>query len=94
MSTFAVTYTYGAPNEVLNQIRPTHRAYLSSFLEAGVLLASGPYVGVHEALLIFRADSAKAVAELLDQDPFHLAGYIAERTITQWNPIFGPWSAE
>jgi hypothetical protein len=93
MATFAVTYTYGAPNEVLDQIRPTHRAYLSSFLEVGVLLASGPYVGVHGALLIFRAESAQAVADLLDQDPFHLAGYIAERTITEWNPIFGPWSA-
>jgi len=30
---------------------------------------------------------------LLDQDPFEIAGMIGERTLEQWNPIFGPFSA-
>jgi uncharacterized protein YciI len=45
------------------------------------------------ALLIVRAESVEEVAELLDQDPFDIAGYIGERAIAEWNPIFGPWSA-
>jgi uncharacterized protein YciI len=45
------------------------------------------------ALLIWRAESVEALASILDEDPFDIAGYIGERTITEWNPVFGPWSA-
>jgi uncharacterized protein YciI len=44
------------------------------------------------ALLIWRAESLQELASLLDQDPFDIAGFIGERTITEWNPVFGPWS--
>ena len=93
MATYVVTYTYGASPEALNEIRPIHRAYLSSFLERGTLLASGPFIGAEGALLIMRANSVEEVATILDQDPFDIAGFISERAITEWNPVFGPWSA-
>jgi len=93
MAIYAVTYTYDG-SDAIAEIRPTHRAYLSQLLENGTLLASGPLVGADGALLILRADSVEAVAEVLDNDPFDIAGVITERAISEWNPVFGPWSAQ
>lgn len=92
MTVFAVTYHYGATPEELDAVRPTHRAWLSEQLEAKNLLASGPMVGVPTALLIWRSNSLEELNDLLNLDPFDQAGFIAERTITEWNPVFGPWS--
>jgi uncharacterized protein YciI len=93
MSTFAVTYTFSADPDEVNQIRPTHRVWLAEQLAAGLLLASGPMVDRPAALLIFRADSIEELNALLDQDPYEQAGVIGERTIEEWNPVFGPFSS-
>jgi uncharacterized protein YciI len=45
------------------------------------------------ALLVWSAESIEELNALLDQDPFEISGMIGERTIEQWNPIFGPFSA-
>ncbi len=92
MAVFAVTYLYSAEPDDLNLVRPSHRGWLAERLEEGSLLASGPMVDNPTALLIWRAESVEQLANLLDQDPFDIAGYIGERTITEWNPVFGPWS--
>jgi uncharacterized protein YciI len=94
MAVFAVTYLYSAEPDDLNLIRPSHRAWIAERFAEGTLLASGPMVDNPTALLIWRADSLEALAKLLDQDPFDIAGYIGERVITEWNPVFGPWSAQ
>mgnify|MGYP000267003388 FL=1 len=83
---------YAASAEDLSAVRPTHREWLAEQLEAGALLASGPMVDMPTALLIWRAESLEALSALLDQDPFDIAGFIGERTIAEWNPVFGPWS--
>jgi uncharacterized protein YciI len=90
---FAVSYQYNAPAKQLDEIRPIHRQWLASLLESGQLLASGPMVDNPEALLIFIAESATELAALLDNDPFDVAGFIGSRSIQQWNPVFGPFSA-
>lgn len=92
MSIFAVNYRYSVESDELNLVRPSHREWLKAQLDAGNLLASGPMVDLPTALLIFRADSLEQLSELLDNDPFDIAGYIGERDIAQWNPVFGPWS--
>jgi hypothetical protein len=92
MSYFAVSYRYAADPDELNAVRPSHREWLKEQLDAGVLLASGPMVDLPTALLIFKADSLEQLANLLDNDPFDIAGYIGERDIAEWNPVFGPWS--
>jgi uncharacterized protein YciI len=92
MPTYAVTYHYTATTEHLAEIRPIHRAWLADRLAEGFLLAAGPMVDTPTSLLIWRADSLKAAAEILDQDPFDIAGCIGERVIQEWNPVFGPWS--
>lgn len=93
MPVFVVTYIYAATPDQLNEIRPIHRAWLGDLLESGQLLASGPMVDNPEALLIFSSESASDLAELLDNDPFDIAGFIGSRSIQQWNPVFGPFSS-
>ena len=93
MPVFAVSYIYSATEDQLNEIRPIHRQWLGVLLEKGQLLASGPMVDNPEALLIFRSDSASELAMLLVNDPFDIAGFIGSRSIQQWNPVFGPFSA-
>lgn len=92
MSIFAVTYQYVDDTDLVGAIRPTHREWLAKQLESGSLLASGPMVNRPAALLIWKAESIEALNELLDQDPFEIAGAITERTIEEWNTVFGPWS--
>lgn len=92
MKTFAVTYTYSASPEELTAVRPEHRAWLAEQFASGSLLASGPMVDMPTALLIWRSESLESLSHLLDQDPFDIAGLIGERTIAEWNPVFGPWS--
>ncbi len=91
MAVFVVTYGYSAEPIDLNMVRPEHRVWLNQQLEAGSLLASGPMVDRQAALLIWRAESIEELNQLLDQDPFEIAGMIGERTIEAWNPIFGPF---
>lgn len=90
MSRFAVHYSYG-PAEQQAQHRGEHRAYLSTLLEQGSLLASGPYTdGISEAaLLIFEAESAEAVQKLLDQDPMMVHGVVRQHQIREWNVVLG-----
>lgn len=92
MNTYAVNYFYTASPEAIAEVRPIHREWLAEQLASGTLLASGPMVDNPGALLIFRASSAEELSALLDNDPFDIAGFIGERVITQWNPVFGPWS--
>ena len=93
MPVFAVSYGYDATPDELNEIRPLHREWLAGLLEQGQLLASGPMVDNHEALLIFVSESASELAELLDNDPFYIAVFIGSRSIQQWNPVLGPFSS-
>lgn len=91
MPIYVVTYGYSADPIELNQVRPDHRAWLNQQLEAGSLLASGPMVDRQAGLLIWKAESIEELNSLLDQDPFELAGMIGERSIEEWNPVFGPF---
>lgn len=90
MSYFVVTYTYVPDTAALDRIRPQHREYLGT-LVGETLVASGPFVDASEpgALLLFEAATADEVLEQLDADPFWEAELIAERTVTQWNPVLG-----
>lgn len=92
MAIFAVQYFYSAEADDLSQIRPAHREWLSQKLAEGTLLASGPMVDYPGALFIWKADSLEDLATTLDLDPFDVVGYIGERTIGEWNPVFGPFN--
>ncbi|MGA4508913.1 YciI family protein [Propionibacteriaceae bacterium G1746] len=91
MGFFAVHYTYTDDQASLDEVRPIHRAYLGGLAQSGVLFASGPLLETDpgEALLLFRAESADEVVELLDTDPFHEEGLIAQRRVQAWDPLIG-----
>jgi uncharacterized protein YciI len=58
-----------------------------------VVLAAGAYPqGPAGALLVFRADSAEAVASLLETDPFRHHGLVTGCEIRQWGLAMGPWT--
>ena len=90
MSHFAVHYHYVDDATLLAAHRPAHREFLRSLVGQG-LLAAGAYPEADEpgALLIVEADSAEAVATMLDDDPFLGQGAISQRRIMLWNPPIG-----
>lgn len=90
MSFYVVQYLYRADADVAS-VRPEHRAYLRTLVEAGQLRASGPYVGAERdsAMLILEAPDAESVQALIDADPMSARGVLESSTITQWNPILG-----
>ena len=69
--------------------RPSHRAFTSRLADEGRLLAAGPYVGTHDALIVVRAEDEAGALALLEEDPFQQAGYINERIPREWNPVIG-----
>lgn len=87
---YAVEYHYVTDrDEEMAEVRPSHRAFNGELAEQGKLIAAGPYVGTHDALILVRAESPEAALQLLDADPFHQAGFIAERLPREWNPVIG-----
>ena len=94
MPVFAVHYRYAddRPDEVTAH-RPAHRAFLRELFDRGIVLAAGAYPqGPAGALLVFRADSAEQVAELLRTDPFRQQGLVTDCQIRQWGLAMGPWT--
>ena len=93
MTVFAVQYAYDHRSSRRDEVRPEHRAYLGGLVDQGTLLASGPWSdGDPGALLLVSADSVADVDRLLDADPFVREGLVADRTVREWTPVFGPWS--
>lgn len=87
---YAVEYRYVTDkDEEMAAVRPSHRAFNGRLADEGRLLAAGPYVGTHDALIVVRAEDETGALALLEDDPFHQAGYITERLPREWNPVIG-----
>lgn len=87
---FAVEYHYVTDrDEAMAEVRPSHRAFNASLAEQDRLLAAGPYAGTHDALIIVRAEDETGALALLEEDPFHQAGFITERIVREYNPVIG-----
>ena len=88
--TYAVEYHYVTDrDEEMAEGRPSHRAFNGALADKGLLLAAGPYVGTHDALIVVRAEDEAGALALLENDPFNKAGFIAERVPREWNPVIG-----
>jgi hypothetical protein len=87
MPLFAVTLTFTDNAERREQVRPTHRDYLRSLVEAGKLEQSGPYTDDSGALLIYDAADVAEVQELLANDPYTPNGIVAGVSINEWNRV-------
>jgi uncharacterized protein YciI len=85
---FAAVIEYIADTEKVNALRPTHRAYLTSLLESGQLVAAGPFADNYGSLIIYEAADAAAAEAILKADPFHDGGIFVRWTIRPWNQVF------
>ena len=95
MTVFAVEYVYdSARTDDIAALRPQHREFIARLHEEGSVLASGPWEdnAAPGALVIMSAEDADAVQRLLDEDPFHQAHLITQRTLRPWKPILGPFA--
>jgi uncharacterized protein YciI len=90
--TYAVTYFYSPDVALQDATRPAHLAHLRHLVDAGTLVASGPW-GADDArggLLILRVDDQAAVQAIVDVDPFITQGVVASSEIREWVPLLGP----
>ncbi|PFG19733.1 YciI family protein [Serinibacter salmoneus] len=86
-------YQVGAQAERLrDEVRPRHRDFLRTLLDAGSLLASGPLVETPGAMLLLVAPDAEAATALLAEDPFLTEGVVAEVGVRGWKPVIGPFA--
>ncbi|MEU6828048.1 YciI family protein [Nocardia beijingensis] len=93
MPIFAVHYVYSEATVAGRDVhRPEHRAWLAGLLEAETLLSSGPYPDGSGALLLFRAQDAGQLKDLLAQDPFAREDLIDEVRAVEWAPVFGAFA--
>ena len=81
---FVAVIEYGDDDELVNRVRPEHRAYCARLKHGGQLAASGPFGDKPGALMIYEADSVEAAQALLNADLFHLAGVFQNWTIRPW----------
>ncbi len=84
---FAAVIEYIQDKEKVDAVRPTHRAYLTSLIEANKLFASGPFDDGYGALIIYEADTLEAAEAILKADPFHAAGVFVKWTIRPWKMV-------
>jgi uncharacterized protein YciI len=87
MPLFAVTLKFTDDAERRQQVRPTHREYLKTLVEAGKLEQSGPFTDDSGAMLVYDAEDLAEVQELLANDPYAPNGIVAEVTINEWNRV-------
>jgi uncharacterized protein YciI len=85
---FPAVIEYSQNKDLIAQVRPAHRAYLSELLAAGKLVAAGPFLDDYGALIIYEADHIEAVERLIQADPFHAAGVFLKWTIRPWKMVF------
>ncbi len=87
MPLFAVTLTFTDDTERRLEVRPSHRQYLRSLLDAGKLHESGPFTDDTGALIIYDAADVAEVQQLLANDPYAPNGIVASAQIKEWNRV-------
>ncbi|HEU0164064.1 MAG TPA: YciI family protein [Thermomicrobiales bacterium] len=87
MALFAVDLSLNSDLDRRGEVRPEHREYLRSLVDAGKLHESGPYLDNSGALLIYIAESVADVQEILAADPYTKAGLVEGAKIREWNIV-------
>ncbi len=95
MKHFIVELTYVAPMAKIDEILPSHRAFLQEYYDKGVLLLSGPQNPRVGGIVVARAESLEAVKEIFSHDPYQVqkaADYrFVEFNPVKFNPIVENW---
>jgi uncharacterized protein YciI len=77
--------------EKYGDVRPRHREYLTALADEGVVAVAGPLADDTGGVILFEAEDEAALREILDRDPYHLEGALAERTVRGFQPKIGAW---
>ena len=85
MKHFVVLINYKVPFEQFEHVVPSHREYLQSAVDAGMVLLSGPRIPRTGGVVIIKADSESAARAFTDKDPYNLAG-VADYQILEFKP--------
>lgn len=72
-------------------VRPAHRAFLERLASEGTVAVAGPIGDDVGGLTLYQAENAEALQKIIDADPYHLEGVIAERTVREFKPVIGSW---
>ncbi len=89
MAWFLVEIRY--VQEKLEDVRPRHRKFLSDLAEQGVVALGGPLGDGSGGISLYQAADEAALAEIIDQDPYHLEGVVAQRSVREFKPVIGAW---
>ena len=87
MGLFAALLEFTDDDELRQQIRPGHREYLRTLLDAGKLAMSGPWADDTGALVIYEAEDQAEAERLLAADPYRAAGVLADARIREWRVV-------
>ena len=87
MALFAADLEFTSDLDHRDEIRPKHREYLRSLVDAGKLHESGPYVGDNGGLMIYEAADLAEVQELISADPYAKAGIVQGSRIHEWKIV-------
>jgi len=82
---FVVDLTYITSLETVDQLVPSHMAFIERGYASGLFLASGGKVPRTGGVIIARGQSVADIEELITGDPFHMAG-VAKYRITEFDP--------
>lgn len=82
-----ILYTYTDDVETRMATRPAHRDFLTA--NPGLRIAGATEAG--GAIIVVEADSAEEVEAWIEDDPYHVRGLVASRTVTPWGAAIGSW---
>lgn len=71
-----LTSTYLQPPDVIEQTRPAHIAWLQDEVEAGRIVLAGRQESERGGVLITGDMSVEDAQNIVDRDPYHLAGVV------------------
>jgi uncharacterized protein len=83
MALFALHLTYDPARDERMEHRPAHKERMAELAAQGRVLASGPWADDSGALIVWIADSAAEVEELVAADPYLTAPGV-DRTLHPW----------
>jgi uncharacterized protein YciI len=82
---FIVLITYSAPVERINELIPSHKAWMMEQYAAGTFLASGAQTPRTGAVILARGGDRKSLEALLTHDPIAQAG-LADYQVVEFIP--------
>ncbi|WP_236790532.1 YciI family protein [Amycolatopsis sp. GM8] len=77
--------------EKYQDVRPRHRDWLQRLAADGTVAVAGPLADDSGAVILMQAEDADALEKILDSDPYHLEGALAERNAREYRPLLGAW---